>query len=280
MSSDQQTPRTALITGASTGIGAAYARQLASRGHSLVLVARREQALSELATEIRERFGVTATPLVADLTQAQDLARVERRLAVGNPDDPAASGEYPETAPIDLLVNNAGMGAGGAVASQPVAELDRLLELNVRALVRLTRAVLPAQLARRSAGITIPLGVVNVSSMAAALPAVPGNAAYGASKAFVRSFSESVAAEVRPQGITVTVVLPGYVRTEMTREMQEQGAPEIAWVDKDRVVVDSLRAWATGRSSVTPGAQYKLAGGVLRLVPSSVAQAVFGRRRE
>lgn len=280
MTNDHQIPRTALITGASSGIGAAYARQLASRGHAVVLVARRADALSELATDLRDRFGVAVTSLPADLTTEDGLAQVERRLAVGDPEANDSPDFAATAAPVDLLVNNAGIGAGGALAHQDRAELDQLLELNIRALVRLTRAVLPAQLARRAAGTTIPLGVVNVSSMAGVLPAAPGNAAYAASKSFVRSFSESVAAETRPHGVTVTAVLAGFVRTELTRQMQEAGAPEIAWVDKDRVVTDSLRAWANGRASVTPGAQYKLVGSALRLVPSGIAQAVVGRRRD
>ncbi|NYE44950.1 hypothetical protein HDA32_000070 [Spinactinospora alkalitolerans] len=271
MSDQPARTRTALITGASSGIGEEYARQLARRGFALVLVARRAELIDGLAAELSERHGVAVEPLVADLTDDADLATVEERLRV------ADGGGL---TPIDLLVNNAGRGGGGSFARQDTDAIDDTIELNVRALVRLTRAVLPAQIERRKQGTAAdhPMGVLNVASMAGLMPAAPGGAIYAATKAFVVSFTESVAAEVRRHGLRVSAVLPGYVRTEMTSELQESGMPGIAFVAKDRVVTDSLRAWAAGAPSVIPGARYKAAGGLLRVVPRGLFRGLAGRR--
>ncbi|GAB3206535.1 SDR family NAD(P)-dependent oxidoreductase [Marinactinospora thermotolerans] len=263
--------RTALITGASSGIGEEYARQLAQRGFSLVLVARRGDRIADLAAELTDRHGVRVESLAADLAEEEGLLRVEERLR--------ADGTV-EQAPVDLLVNNAGRGASDGLAGQDVAAIDGMIELNVRALTRLTRAVLPVQIDRREAGITDrPMGVINVASMAGLLPASPLGAVYAATKAYVVSFSESVALEAAPHGLKVTVVLPGFVRTDMTRSMQESGAPDIAFVPKERVVTDSLRAWAAGMARVVPGPQYRAASWVLRAVPHGVFRGIARRMR-
>ncbi|PSK99464.1 hypothetical protein CLV63_103189 [Murinocardiopsis flavida] len=267
--SAQRTPaRTALITGASGGIGAEYARQLAERGFSLVLVARRADLLAESAAGLSARYGVGVTPLPADLAAPEGLAAVEERLEAG---DGGAE------APVDLLVNNAGRGDGGRFSRQAIEELDAVVELNVRVLMRLTRTVLPVQIARAEAGAAGPLGVVNVASVAGLLPGYASSAAYAASKAFVLSFTESTAMEVRKHGVHVSAVVSGFVRTDMTAGLQERGAPDIAFVPKERVVRDSLRAWAGGRVLVTPGAQYKVAGGLLKVLPRGVYRRVMGR---
>lgn len=270
MSGPPKHPRTALVTGASTGLGAEYARQLAERGYSLVLVARRAEVLHELGGRLRDLHGVEVECLPADLATEADLARVEERVRAGGKDG---------SAPIDLLVNNAAIGGGGWFAGQDTETVERVLDLNVRAVVRLTHAVLPALVERREAGEDrVPLGVLNVSSLAGALPALPRGAMYAASKAFVRSFSESLAVEMRRHRVCVTVVLPGYVRTDMTRKLQESGVPGIVWTARERVVSESLRALALGRPSVVPGAQYKAAGGLLRLVPGRLVHGFLGRR--
>lgn len=261
-------PRTALVTGASSGIGEEYARRLGQRGYALVVVARRGELLEGLAEEVRERCGTGVEVISADLGTDEGVAAVAQRLA-----EDGTGG----LAPIDLLVNNAGRGDGGAFTEQDPDEIDAMIDLNVRAVLRLARAVLPVQVARSAGGYDGRLGVVNVSSMAGEIPANPGGSVYGAGKKFVTLWSESVAAEVRKQGVHVTVVLPGFVRTDMTRGVQEQGMPAFAFVPKEHIVRDSLVAWSAGRSAVIPGAQYKAADGVLRFLPRPLVRALARR---
>ncbi|WP_017601181.1 SDR family NAD(P)-dependent oxidoreductase [Nocardiopsis lucentensis] len=260
--------RTALVTGASSGIGEEFARRLAQRGYALVLVARRAALLDELAEEIRETYGTAVEALPADLGTREGVTAVAGRLSADGGGD---------AAPVDLLVNNAGRGDGGAFATQDPGEIDAMIDLNVRAVLQLTRAVLPVQIARRAAGETAKLGVLNVSSLAGEPVVNPGGSVYGGGKKFVTLWSESVAAEVRAKGVQVTVVLPGFVRTDMTRAVQERGLPEFAFVSKAQIVRDSLRAWSAGRSHVVPGAQYKTADSLLRVLPRPVVRAL-GRR--
>ncbi|PWV45442.1 SDR family oxidoreductase [Nocardiopsis sp. L17-MgMaSL7] len=260
--------RTALVTGASGGIGEEYARRLAQRGYALVVVARRHDLLAALADDVRERYGTAVEVLRADLGTSEGVAAVAARLA----EDGTGA-----LAPVDLLVNNAGRGDGGTFAEQDPAEIDAMIDLNVRAVLKLTRAVLPVQIARRANGYQEGLGVVNVASMAGEIPVNPGGSVYGAGKKFVTLWSESVAAEVRGHGVHVTVVLPGFVRTDMTRGVQEQGMPAFAFVPKEHIVRDSLVAWSAGRSAVVSGPQYRAADGLLRLLPRPLIRAVARR---
>ncbi|WP_017546892.1 SDR family NAD(P)-dependent oxidoreductase [Nocardiopsis prasina] len=260
--------RTALVTGASGGIGEEYARRLAQRGYALVVVARRHDLLAALADDVRERYGTAVEVLRADLGTSEGVAAVAARLA----EDGTGA-----LAPVDLLVNNAGRGDGGTFAEQDPAEIDAMIDLNVRAVLKLTRAVLPVQIARRANGYQEGLGVVNVASMAGEIPVNPGGSVYGAGKKFVTLWSESVAAEVRGRGVHVTVVLPGFVRTDMTRGVQEQGMPAFAFVPKEHIVRDSLVAWSAGRSAVVSGPQYRAADGLLRLLPRPLIRAVARR---
>ncbi|MBB6174122.1 hypothetical protein HNR23_004182 [Nocardiopsis mwathae] len=261
--------RTALVTGASTGIGEEYARKLAERGYAVVLVARRAEELERIAAELRERYGVDAVPLAADLGEDSGLAAVEERLR--------ADGTGAD-APVDLLVNNAGRGEGGTFTEMDPAAVDSMLDLNVRAVLRLTRAVLPVQIARgRADGRGAPLGVINVSSVAGELAVNPHGSVYAGTKKFVTLWSESVALEVAEHGVHVTAVLPGFVRTDMTRSVQEKGLPDIAWVPRERIVRESLRAWAAGYTKVVPGAQYKAAVNLLRVIPRSVFKSMARR---
>lgn len=272
MSDHRAHPRTALITGASAGIGEEYARQLAERGYSLVLVARSADRLTALATDLADRYGVRVQPLPADLTADADLAAVEERLR--------AAGDTAD-APVDLLVNNAGQGHGGTFATQPVEAVDSTIALNIRALTRLARAVLPPQIERaerlRSAGRLRPIGVINVASVAGLLPSSPGGAVYAASKSYVLSFTDTLAVETAGSGVRVTAVVPGYVRTDMTRYVQEMGLPDVAFVPRERVVADSLRAWAAGRARVVPGPQYKAVNALLHALPAGLFNTVARR---
>jgi short-subunit dehydrogenase len=185
---------TALITGASSGIGKTYADRLARRGHNLVLVARDAGRMEALAATLRAETGVTIDVLPADLTDSAELARVEARLR--------------DDATIGLLINNAGASAPGGFANPDVEALDRLIRLNVTAVVRLAGATVPRMLAQGGGAI------VNVSSVLGVAPELsPG--IYPATKSFVLTFSQALQSELGPKGLYVQAVLPAATRTEI-----------------------------------------------------------------
>jgi short-subunit dehydrogenase len=185
---------TALITGASSGIGATYADRLAKRGYDLILVARDAARLNTLAARLRSETGVKVDVLKADLTDKADLAAVEQRLA--------------SDAAITLLINNAGAGAPGAFDKQGADAHEALIDLNVVSVVRLMAAVTPAFLKRGSGAI------VNLSSVLAVGPEI-GMPVYNATKAFVLSLSQSLQTEFKDTGVYVQAVLPAATRTEI-----------------------------------------------------------------
>ncbi len=185
---------TALVTGASTGIGAVYADRLARRGHDLILVARDEARLTALAERLRRETGVAVDILKADLTDRADLAKVEQRLA----SDPS----------ITLLVNNAGGAANGAFETLGADRLENLIQLNVVSVTRLTAAVAPAFVARGKGSI------INIASVLAIAPEI-GMPVYNATKAFVLTLSQSLQNELGPKGVYIQVVLPAATRTEI-----------------------------------------------------------------
>ena len=184
---------TALVTGASSGIGAIYADRLAKRGHDLILVARDVAKLTALADRIRSTTGRQVELIAADLTDKAQLKHVEERLA--SDED------------ISLLVNNAGVGATAALVDSDVDSLDRMIQLNVTALTRLTRAVAPGMVARGKGA------VINIASIVAVAPERL-NGTYGASKAFVVAFTQSLHHELGSKGIQVQAVLPGATSTD------------------------------------------------------------------
>lgn len=223
----------ALVTGASEGIGAAFARELAGRACDVVLVARRRERLEELAAELSARHGVHAEVLAADLTVAADIARVEQRLDA-------------DARAVDLLVNN----AGGATEHAPFLRADRELlhrdaHLNALSVLRLTHCAAQAMAARGGGDI------VNVSAGVAFYP-LPGGAAYGAAKAFVNSLSEALAYELRGSGVGLTAVCPGFTRTDAQRRlgMQVERVPAALWMEPEDVAEAALRA-AAGRRPVS-----------------------------
>jgi short-subunit dehydrogenase len=227
----------ALVTGASEGIGEAFARDLAGRGCDLVLVARRRGRLERLAAELAGQAGVEVEVVAADLTEPSGLAAVEARLESG------------ENA-IDLLVNN----AGGASEHGPFLELDRDVlsrdaYLNALAVLRLTHAAAEA-MAGRSGG-----NVLNVSAGVAFYP-LPGAAGYGASKAFVNSLSEALNYELRDTGVRVTAVCPGFTRTGAQQRLglNVESVPGPLWMEPADVVAAALQAAARGRAIYSPGA--------------------------
>jgi len=232
-------PSVALVTGASSGIGEEFARQLARRAHDLVLVARRKDRLEALAATLSALHGIEIEVIRGDLTAARDLGAVERRLSVGD---------------IDLLVNNAGVGSVGEFAQLPLEREVEQLDLNARALLRLTHAALGVMIARRRGAI------INVASMAGFQP-VPFNATYAATKAFVLNLSEALHEEAKQHGVTVTCLCPGPVRTEFQHVAGIDGErmrgrallQYMARTTAHDVVEAALRAMDAGRAVAIPG---------------------------
>lgn len=239
----------ALVTGASAGIGEAFARALAARGMDLVLVARRNERLVALARELSARHGVRADAV------AHDLARPDVHRSL-----PAAVAEL--GVDVGLLVNNAGFGAYGPFAEADIEAQARMVDLNCRAPVLLTHAFLPAMLARGTGGIVI------VASIAAYQPA-PFLATYGATKAFDLMLGEALWAELRGQGIAVLALSPGSTPTEFQRVAgSERLRPPALTTTADEVVVAALDALGV-RPSVVPGAANALLVTGARLGPRS-----------
>ncbi|TDB90063.1 SDR family oxidoreductase [Actinomadura sp. 7K534] len=241
--------RTALVTGASSGIGESFARLLAGRGTDLVIVARRADLLDGLARELVERYRVAVEVVAADLTDPAQRGEVEARLRAD---------------PVELLVNNAGYGAFGPFAELPLDNHLAQVELNVNALVRLTHAVLPGMIERGRGG------VLNVASMAGFAPS-PGSATYGATKAYVAAFSESLHSEVAAKGVHVTALCPGFTRTE------DDVPSNLLWLRRDDVARAGLDAVSAGRALCIPGMQYKAAFPALKLVPRPLLRAAVNR---
>jgi uncharacterized protein len=242
---------TALVTGASSGIGAAFARRLSADGYDVIVVARRRERLERLQEQ-----GAAGELIVADLAEPEQCARVEERLAAG----------------VDLLVNNAGVGVGKAFEQSTVFEEDRMLALNVRAVMRLTHAAAAPMLAAGSGQI------VNVASVAAFTGAV-GFASYSASKAYVVTLSESLAVRYARRGVTVMALCPGYVRTEMHDASSTPTSGLVArlmWLDPEQLVELALRDLRRGKVISTPGAVYKTTVATTKLIPRKVL-AVAGR---
>lgn len=250
--------RRALVTGASRGLGEEFARQLAARGADLVLVARSEEALASLAREIEGRHGRAVEVVVADLLDVHDRSRVEQRLVDTD-------------APIDLLVNNAGFGAYGEFAALPVERQLDLVDLNVAALVRLTRAVLPGLIDRGGGGI------INLASTAAFQPA-PHGAVYAASKAFVRSFTEAVHEEVHGSAVRVLAVAPGFTRTgfQDVADVDDGAVPEAIVMTPRPVVEQALRDFTRGRATSVPGLANAIGARGASVTPSTITRKLSG----
>ena len=245
--------RTALITGASSGLGAAFAQRLAAEGHDLVLVARDEERLAAMAADLSGRHGVSATQLLADLSTDDGCAVVERRLAEQ----------------VDVLVNNAGYSLNRSFVMSTVEAETRLLLVNVHAVMRLALAVLPGMIQRGRGD------VINVSSVAGFAAVMPGST-YSASKAWVTNFSESVAQSVRRDGVRVMALCPGYTHTEFHARagIDMSKTPEWMWLQADRVVAEALRDLRRGKVVSVPDWKYKVAVFGMRHLPRGLLQAV------
>lgn len=233
----RERPGTALVTGASSGIGAAFARALAREGYDLILTARREDRLKALADEIQAQSLVRVEVLVADLDNPADLAVLEQRIRAKEQ--------------LDILVNNAGFGLGGPFEEIAGEASQRMVRVMAAVPMRFARAALPGMVARGRGGI------INVSSMAGFFPAA-GNSVYGSVKAQLTFFSQSLAAELDGTGVRVQALCPGFTYSEIHDPAKLPPAPRFMWMEAEQVVSESLEGLRTGRALVIPGRIYQL----------------------
>ena len=252
--------RTAVITGASSGLGAEYARQLAARGTDLVLVARDEDALRELASSLVAAYGVGVEVLAADLLVPRELERVVQRLT-----DPRH--------PVDMLVNNAGFGLPLAFDRNDIDDEVRHLALLVEVPMRLMHAALGPMLQRGSGRI------VNIASVAGFIP----RSTYGACKGWLISFSRWANGRYARRGVTVTAVCPGFTHTSFHERMGlqpgQEGVADWMWLDARDVVAESLRDIARGKAVSVPSLRYKAIVAVTRVVPARLISRAGARGR-
>lgn len=250
---------TAIVTGASSGLGTEFARALAARGANLVLIARRADRLAELADELASTHGVTVHPLPLDLAAPGAV-------------DAVASFMRERGLTVDSLVNNAGFGMHGHLVEADAPRTDEQVRLNIGALVALTRAFLP-EMTASGRGI-----LVNVASTAAFQP-VPFMAVYGATKAFVLNFTEAVAFETKESGLRVTALCPGPTRTEFFQVVGTEEARVRDYQTPDQVVATAMRALDARRTppSVVSGGRNAATAVLARIMPRSIVIPMTGR---
>lgn len=248
----------ALITGATAGIGNAFARALATRGRDLVLVARDTARLEEVAADLRARHGVDVEVVTADLTVPDDLARVVD-VVTGT------------TRPVDLLVNNAGSSLAGWFGTTAIEDEDRQLDLLVRAPMHLMDAAVKAMSGRGRGQ------VVNVTSVAAFTP----RGVYSAHKAWLTNLSLWANWHYADTGITVMALAPGFVRTEFHQrgEMDVSGVPRWMWLKADKVVAAALADLDRGKALSIPSVRYKVLATLARHLPSGIVARMAKRGR-
>ncbi|MCF1597834.1 SDR family NAD(P)-dependent oxidoreductase [Streptomyces muensis] len=247
---------TALITGSTAGIGAAFARRLAADGHDLVLVARDVKRLREQATELHDRHGIEAEVLAADLAEDTGIETVAARLG-------------DRRNPVDLLINNAGFGNKGRYLDVSMADELKMLKVHCEAVLRLTSAAAEA-MRERGRG-----GVVNVASVAAFVP----RGTYGASKAWVVQFTQGAARDLAGSGVRLMALCPGFVRTEFHERagMGTDNIPGWMWLDADKVAATALEDLARGRALSIPDPRYKVLMGAAKLVPRGMLGGISSR---
>jgi uncharacterized protein len=251
----------ALITGASAGIGREFARQLGPRAQTLVLIARREQRLVELRDDLRNRnTQLNVHVRVVDLCDKSQIDELVQWLG-------------DNTIGIDFLINNAGLGDYGSVATSDPERDDRIIQVNIAALTSLTRRLLPQMIAKKRGAI------LNVSSSAGFLP-IPEMGVYAASKAYVNNFSEALRAELRGTGVTVTALCPGPVHTEFGDVAKRPGGepergPEFVYVSVEKVVRDAFVAVEADKPIVIPGLAMKIGMLLVRITPMSILRLAW-----
>ena len=254
--------KTALVTGASAGIGKAFAELLAAKGYGLVLTARRRDRLNELASQLTSQHGVPAFVIVADLAESDASARI-------------ADAVRAQGLRIDFLINNAGYGQPGSYVNVPWADHQRFIQIMMTAVCDLTYRLLPPMVERGWGR------VINIASVAGMVPAPAGHTLYGASKAFVIRFSEALAAENAPKGVHVTALCPGFTLSEFhdvtgTRE-QMKGVPAFLWLDAADVARQGYEAVMRGDAVFVNGRVYRFLIWLIGVAPSGVVKAVSGR---
>ncbi|MCD4549940.1 MULTISPECIES: SDR family NAD(P)-dependent oxidoreductase [unclassified Schaalia] len=251
---------TALVTGATSGLGEEFCWQLARAGHDVILVARRENLLHDLALKLHEHAGVRTQVIVADLTDPKDLARVAQRLTL------TERSHDINYQPVDLLVNNAGHGLGRAFVSNDLECETRALDLMVHAVMVLSYHA-TRQMIQRGHG-----AIVNVSSVASET----GAGTYSAHKAWVKAFTEGLSMELSGTGVSATCVMPGPTRTAFFENagVAVHDLPSWAWSHPQSVVSQTLAAVRRGRVLVTPDPLNKVLMGAMRLAPRWVTRAV------
>ncbi|MFD0268296.1 SDR family NAD(P)-dependent oxidoreductase [Streptomyces sp. NPDC127106] len=249
---------TVVITGASAGLGAAFARGFAAKGCDLVLVARDEDRLHAVARALGREFGTKCEVLPADLLDDAGCAAVAARLAEA-------------ARPVDVLVNNAGFGLAAPFPYSPVEDEERMLDLLVKVPLRLTHALLPGLRERRRGA------VLNVSSVAGLLP----TGTYGAAKAWVTAFSESLRVDMEPYGVRVLAVVPGFTRTEFQARagMDVSSLREAVWLEPEAVVAKALRDLALRRPVSITGRRYRAYALAARHLPRGFVARKMARTR-
>ena len=251
--------RAAIVTGASSGIGEQFAGILSRRGYQVVLVARSAGRLEEIAAQL----GAQAHPLPADLSDRNDRASLPERVT--------ALGLVP-----DILINNAGFSTLGLVAKSVPEQEVNLVEVDVAAVVDLCSRFLPGMVDRRRGA------VLNVASMAAFGP-LPGQAAYGAAKAFVLSYTHSLRGELRGTGVSATALCPGPVDTGFgeaagfSKEEAESALPRTMWIPAEKVAQAGIDGLAAGKAVVVPGRVNRIASALFRVAPPELLLGVLSR---
>lgn len=253
----------ALITGASSGIGAEFARQLAAAGYNLVLTARREEKLTAFAAELRATYNITTEVIAADLAQSDDVAQLEARIAALN---------------LAVLINNAGFGTTGGLAASDLDSQMGMLDVHIMAPMRLCRAALSG-MTERGGGI-----IINVSSISAFFPS-PGDVNYPASKAYLNVFSQALQAEVLESGIIVQALCPGFTvtefhDTEMMTEFDRKKVPSVLWMTAEDVVSTSLHSLDPNHVICIPGRRYQLMVGATQSGPTSFILKIARKFRQ
>lgn len=244
---------TALITGGTSGIGAAFARTLAARGDDLVLVARNADRLSEMATDLKERYAVSVETITADLAVREDVIGIAERLT---------SAEQP----IDMLINNAGFGVRAKLTDPDTTPHEHAIDVMIRAVLILSAAA-GRTMRQRAAGM-----IINVSSTAGFVTM----GVYSAIKAWVTSYTEGLANELHGTGVKVTALCPGWVRTEFHERanIHVGSIPEFMWLDADRVVAECLGDAAAGKVISIPSKRYAVMMTIAEHLPHRLMRAV------